>query len=80
MEKAGIPTTYISGVLNSDEAQTRYGTNAHAWNMVEIDGDHYYMDVTSGDVTQYGPHVCHQYFMMASQEMQEMYTAEGAME
>ena len=57
MEKAGIPTTYISGVLNSDEAQTRYGTNAHAWNMVEIDGDHYYMDVTSGDVTQYGPHV-----------------------
>src|SRR5699024_183477 len=26
MEKAGIPTTYISGVLNSDEAQTRYGT------------------------------------------------------
>ena len=80
MEKAGIPTTYISGVLNSDEAQMRYGTNAHAWNMVEIDGDHYYMDVTSGDVTQYGPHVCHQYFMMASQEMKEMYTAEGAME
>lgn len=80
MEKAGIPTTYISGELNSDEAQALYGTSAHAWNMVNIGGDYYYMDVTSGDVTQYGPHVCHQYFMMSSQEMDEMYTADGAVE
>lgn len=76
MQQAGIPCVYVSGTLLASDLQEAYDTSAHAWNMVRLEGDWFYVDATSGDVTQYGPHTCYQYFLMASQEMERLYESE----
>lgn len=42
LSKAGIPCTYLWG-------GTTYSSEDHAWNMVNMDGEYYYLDATNGD-------------------------------
>lgn len=48
LQKIGIPCIYISGdalsIRNENETW-----EPHAWNMIELDGQYYYVDVTWGD-------------------------------
>lgn len=44
LNKAGIPCTYLWG-------ETTYADEEHAWNMLKIDGQYYYLDATNGDIS-----------------------------
>lgn len=46
LERLGITCIYVDG----DTADSSEG---HAWNIVEIDGDYYYVDTTNGDQPQF---------------------------
>ena len=49
MQRVGIPTWYVTG-----DSFDPYGTLvAHAWNLVQLDGEWYYTDVTWDDQTSY---------------------------
>lgn len=73
----GIPCSYIVGTI-IDPAEGE--NSSHAWNMVEIDGNYYYMDATWGDVVEELPHTCYAYFMLSQEEMLQLYEPEGATE
>lgn len=46
LERLGIPCIYVEGdTAGSDEG--------HAWNIVTIDGQYYYVDATNGDQTEF---------------------------
>ncbi len=49
MQRAGIPTWYVTGTSISPSGQVV----RHAWNLVQLDGDWYYTDVTWDDQTNY---------------------------
>ena len=68
MQKAGCRCTTISGELREGTQSAASQDCSHAWNLVWMDDDWFYVDATSGDVVQYGPHTCYQYFKMSSQE------------
>lgn len=70
MQKAGLFCTTISGKLRTSDA---FADRAHAWNLLRLEDDWFYADLTSGDVVQYGPHTCYQYFKLSSQEAQRLY-------
>lgn len=42
LERLGVGSIYVSG-------ETKMSSGGHAWNIVDIDGDHYYVDATNGD-------------------------------
>lgn len=42
MEQLGVPCIYVEG-------NARDGDEGHAWNIVEINGEQYYVDATNGD-------------------------------
>ena len=46
LERLGIPCIYVDGSVVGDDQD-------HAWNIVQIDGQHYYVDVTNGDQPQF---------------------------
>ena len=78
LNKLGIPTSYITGeILDVEE-----GENAsHAWNLVKVDGNFYYLDATWGDqVSDEGSHICYSYFMMSEAETKRIYKADVAVE
>ena len=73
MEKAGIPCTTLSGHLLAATGSGQNKDSSHAWNMIKMEDDWFYVDATSGDVVQYGPHTCYQFFLMSSQEIEQLY-------
>ncbi len=46
LERFGIPCIYVDG-------NARGSTEGHAWNIVQLDGMYYYVDVTNGDQPQF---------------------------
>ncbi len=75
MQYAGLRCTTVSGELNAASMTTGSADRSHAWNLVWLDDDWFYVDATSGDIVQYGPHTCYQFFKLSSQEAQLLYTA-----
>lgn len=61
----GIDCTYVKGTTIDDPN----ATTGHAWNMVKIDDDYFYLDSTWGDEEENVVHTCYGYFLMSSQEM-----------
>ena len=46
LEYLGIPCIYVEG-------KTAGSTEGHAWNIITLDGDYYYFDVTNGDQPEF---------------------------
>ncbi len=46
LERMGIPCIYVEGSAQGSDT-------GHAWNIVEIDGQYYYVDVTNGDQPEF---------------------------
>lgn len=42
LERIGVPCIYVDG-------STQGSTEGHAWNIVKLDGEYYYVDATNGD-------------------------------
>lgn len=69
LSKLNIPCSYITGY-------PRYEANqAHAWNMVKMNGNFYYMDVTNADPVEgeITPNYRYLYFAMTRTEMLRLY-------
>lgn len=67
LQKAGIPCTYLWG-------GTTYSNEDHAWNMVSMDGDYYYLDATNGDSEkQIDKRWRYSFFSMNSRQMLHLY-------
>lgn len=73
MQKAGLYCTTVSGEWIDDSQSFANGNRSHAWNFISLGGDWFYVDTTSGDVIEYGPHVCYQFFMFSTQEGEQVY-------
>lgn len=73
--KAGIDCTYIEGHGKKGDSEVR-----HAWNMLYLEGDYYYMDATWGDKVDHLTHACDAYFLMDSEEMLQNYEPESMYE
>lgn len=76
LERLKIPCSYQVGVTLKDQ-------NAHAWNMVLMDGEYYYMDVTHGDAAVDGVqdgHKTYAFFGFTSDEMLDLYDVHTAYE
>lgn len=63
MDKLNIPCTVISGVCNDGEL--------HAWNILELDGDYYQVDVTWDDPVGGEQVLMHDYFCITDSEIYE---------
>lgn len=70
-----VDTTYLTGTV-MQEGVIGY----HAWNMVKVDGDYFYLDATWGDVVGELPHTCYNSFMLSDAEMLEIYTPDNKYE
>lgn len=70
LNEMGIPCSYIVGKEVGSESEE---DTSHAWNMVELDNDYYYLDATWGDVIENIPHTCYGYYMMSQAEMLQLY-------
>lgn len=46
LERLGVTCIYVEG-------DTRGSTEGHAWNIVELDGNYYYVDATNGDQPEF---------------------------
>ena len=46
LTNAGVFCTYVEGSIANGEGET---TALHAWNLVMIDGEYFYLDATEGD-------------------------------
>ena len=78
LEQLGIPCIYVEG-------STRDSEEGHAWNIVEIDGQQYYVDVTNGDqpsfleggAVQFEEHktIIYDYLCPFPEEYEQVYTA-----
>lgn len=73
LNSLGYEVSYIVGNTKESHDQNAKNT-AHAWNMICINGDYYYIDPTWGDVEAMNPHTCYGYFLMNSDDMLASYT------
>lgn len=64
----GVKCAYLSGKAIDEEGKE----SLHAWNVIEINDDYYYMDSTWGDAKD-PDHICYGYFMMSESEMRSLY-------
>lgn len=73
LDKLGIKSTIITGMANGE---------SHAWNLVQLDGSYYYMDVTWGnsrylDKGNYAAkRINYAYFAMTSEEIEKNHYAD----
>ena len=71
MNQAGIPAWYVQG----DSVNPATGTSvSHAWNIVKIDGDWYYTDVTWDDQ---GDNTFYAYFNITTEQLLEGHTIDS---
>lgn len=75
LTELGVKSHLLIGVVNESQ-----GT--HAWNMVMMDGEYYYIDATYGDpVSEDGEDLkTYAYFALTSSEMENVYTADSTYE
>lgn len=59
LTEAGVPAHYVTG----------YAGEAHAWNIVQINGTWYYLDATWDDPTGGRPILSHDYFLIGSKTL-----------
>lgn len=66
---------YLTGIVKENNGR-------HAWNMIVMDGEYYYTDVTSGDQEKEDNtnHKEYAYFSMTSSEMEQLYTIDSIYE
>lgn len=67
--RCGIEAIYVTGTTNRDAS--------HAWNIVKIDGEHYYVDVTWDDPAGGDPMLRHDYFNVPSVYLELDHTPEA---
>lgn len=70
LNKLDIPCAYITGLplIDNDKMQ-----DAHAINMVELDGHYYYFDATNGDMNTKSTELRYMYFAMSQNQMKEQF-------
>lgn len=71
MNKVGIPTWYVKGTSNNPSTGSPIG---HAWNVVKIDGQWYYTDVTWDDQ---GTKTYYTYFNITTAQLLEGHTIDS---
>ncbi len=68
LQQFGMEATYVTG-------------GNHAWNLVRLDGEYYYVDATWGDPTLDGSdlqdHLTYSYFAMTTADLQRKYTLDA---
>ena len=67
LQEVGIPCFYVTGHSKGQ---------GHAWNLVQLDGEWYYTDVTWDDQDDNGGAIYYAYFNMTYEQMCEEHTAE----
>lgn len=73
MMQLGIPTAYVTGEAVSDGVREE-----HAWNLVELDGQFFNIDVTWDDPVGKDPNVdCYDYFNLTDQELSADHTRDA---
>ncbi|MCR4691382.1 MAG: hypothetical protein K5739_08560 [Lachnospiraceae bacterium] len=82
LNEAGIPCAYVWG--NAD-GNTGRGIMTHAWNLVQADGDWYYLDVTFDDPSVSldsgkDNFVKYDYFLITAKELQATHTIDSSLE
>jgi len=80
--KLGIECTLVQGTVESGEA--------HAWNLVNVDGDYYYLDTTWGDASYqdeesnsemyYNSSINYDYLCVTTSQLLRTHTIEGYVE
>ena len=69
LEAIDINSAYIVGKALNDS-----DNSSHAWNLIELDGDYYYLDATWGDyVDEQNAFTMYSYFMFDSDTMLKLY-------
>ena len=79
LQKLGVPATLVIGKV--------HGTESHAWNLVQVDGEYYYLDATWGDAsyTSRGeaaavavlPNISYDYLCVTTADMSKTHTIES---
>ena len=73
-EPLGLDVAYLVGQDITDDEEGDY----HAWNLVYLDNDYYYLDATWGDYDSDGiTFTMYGYFMFDSNDMLKLYKPEG---
>ena len=72
LEAVNIDCSYISGTAYSLEDTDNPN---HAWNLVELEDDYYYVDATWGDIENDGePYILYDYLLFNSEDMLKLYS------
>lgn len=79
LQKLDIPATLVIGKV--------HGTESHAWNLIQVDGEYYYLDATWGDAsyTSQGeaaavavlPGISYDYLCVTTADMEKTHTIES---
>lgn len=82
LQRLGIKSTLVIGKVN--------GTESHAWNLVEVDGEYYYLDATWGDASYVNgegyaavsvfPGINYDYLNITTAELEKSHIAESVVE
>lgn len=73
LQMYGIECCRISGVCDSGE-----GAVEHSWNLVKLDGDYYFSDVTWGDpLSEDENNIVYEYFCLTQDELFKTHTPDG---
>ena len=83
LEKMGIPATLVIGVVTGGES--------HAWNLVEVDGEYYYVDATWGDasyqaadgdspVSSFAPQINYDYLCVTTDQLMQTHSLQNVVD
>lgn len=75
LNASGIPCAYMTG-------GTKYSADNHAWNLIRLNGEYYYLDPTNGDYSNedIDQRVRYAYFAMDTQGMLSLFTPDTTYE